>query len=139
MPAKVAITSETCLPRERFCGLALLKRSGWAAHGKMAGRSRPVSECAVIGPVACSRYGISGLKGIVSFAGFAAKNPAAKARGGVTQLNVMIMKKIPRPRYRNAIGNLSIERNGAPSYCTLRKRIGGAAAFRLRIGPGNRE
>ena len=93
----------------------------------------------MIGPAACSRYGISGLKGIVSFAGFAAKNPAAKARGGVTQLNVMIMKKIPRPRYRNAIGNLSIERNGAPSYCTLRKRIGGAAAFRLRIGPGNRE
>ena len=134
MPAKVAITSETCLPRERFCGLALLKRSGWAAHGKMAGRSRPVSECAVIGPAACSRYGISGLKGIVSFAGFAAKNPAASFRGGVTQLNVMIMKKIPRPRYRNAIGNLSIERNGAPSYCTLRKRIGGAAAFRLRSG-----
>ena len=88
----------------------------------MAGRSRPVSECAVIGPAACSRCGISGLKNTVSFAGFAVKNPAAKARGGVTQLNVMIMKKIPRPRYRNAIGNLSIERNGAPSYCTLRKR-----------------
>ncbi len=97
MPAKVAITSETRLPRERFCGLALLRRSGWAALGKMAGRSRPVSECAVIGTAACSRCGISGLKGIVSFAGFAVKNPAAKARGGVTQLNVMIMKKFPDP------------------------------------------